>query len=382
MTLTRLTTLAAVLCLTLAPGSCGGGGSTPPPTGPTGEAEHRLTAPAGLTVTYFARGLSGVRAMTLGPDGAVYASLPGENRVVRVWDADGDGAADSTATAVSGLNRPYGLAFHGGWLYIANTDGVVRVHLDARGRAAGTPEELNAYSSGAGHWTRSILFARDGAMYVSIGSSCDLCVESAPDRAAVMRYDVDGKNGAVFARGLRNAVGMAVEPTTGAIWVSQNERDNLGDDVPPEEINILREHGEYGWPYCYSRNGAAVPTPDQSGATPERCAATIPAALEMQAHSAPLGMTFLDQATDLPAEYRSDLLVAFHGSWNRSTPTGAKVVRVHVAGGRPTGYEDFVTGWQLPDGSRWGRPVDVLVHRDGSVLISDDRNDAIYRVAR
>jgi len=186
----------------------------------------------------------------------------------------------------------------------------------------------------------------------------------------------------VFARGLRNAVGLAVNPSTHALWVSQNERDDIQpdhQDLPPEEINILASGKDYGWPYCYSLHGAAVPNPEYNDAG--RCASTVPAALEMQAHSAPLGMTFLDKATLLPADYRGDLLVAFHGSWDRDQPTGAKVVRVHISGGQPTSVEDFVSGWQRENGSRWGRPADVQVYKDGSVLISDDHSGSIYRVA-
>jgi glucose/arabinose dehydrogenase len=341
----------------------------------------RLTLPPGLSAAVFAR-VGGARFMALGPDGAVYVSRPGAGEIIRVIDADGDGSADAQTVAVSGLNRPHGLAFHGGFLYVANTDGVVRVRLAPDGTAATTPERLNSYSRGGGHWTRSIAFGADGAMYVAIGSSCNMCVERSSDRAAVMRYDADGKNGRVYASGLRNAVGIAMHPGTKQIWVTQNERDNIRpehEDLPPEEINILQDGGDYGWPYCY---GNRVPSPDREFNDPPRCARTIPPALEMQAHSAPLGITFLDRATMLPAEMRGDALVAFHGSWNRTVPTGAKVVRVRIQDGRPVAYEDFVTGWQGPNGRRWGRPVDVLVHRDGSILISDDSDGVIYRVAR
>lgn len=340
--------------------------------------EPRLTVPAGLQATVVAT-VPGARMMVLGPDGAVYVSQPGANQVTRLV-LGADGAVQSQTVAVKGLNRGHGMAFHDGWLYIANTDGVVRTKLGANGMATTTPEYVNHYSKGGGHWTRSLLFGPDGGMYVSIGSHCNLCVESDSDRAAVMRYDADGSHGRVYARGLRNAVGLAIEPTTHAIWVTQNERDNLEpnhQDLPPEEINILQDGGDYGWPYCY---GNRIPNPEYHDAA--RCAHTIPPALEMQAHSAPLGITFLTNATQLPADMRGDALVAFHGSWNRTTPTGAKVVRIHVRNAKPVSYDDFITGWQRPDGSRWGRPVDLLVLRDGSLLISDDASGEIVRIAR
>jgi glucose/arabinose dehydrogenase len=239
---------------------------------------------------------------------------------------------------------------------------------------------VNRYSGGGGHWTRTIVFGADSAMYVSVGSSCNLCVEQSSDRAAVLRFNEDGSGKRVYASGLRNAVGLAVEPSTGALWAAQTERDQLPPDhenLPPEEINILTDGGDYGWPYCY---GDRVPNPEFNDAA--RCARTIPPAAKLQAHSAPLGLSFLTRATLLPEEYRTDLLVAYHGSWNRDTPTGAKVVRVHVSGGQPGAVEDLVTGWQRADGSRWGRPVDVVVASDGSVMISDDTGDAIYRLSR
>ena len=343
--------------------------------------QGRLTLPAGFEITEFAR-VGGARFMALGPDGSVYVSRPTAGEVIRLVDADGNGEAESQAVAVSGLNRPHGLAFHGGYLYIANTDGVSRVRIGADGQTAGSAERVNSYSGGGGHWSRSIAFGADSAMYVAIGSTCNICVEKSPQRAAVMRFDENGANGRVFASGLRNAVGIAMNPATKQIWVTQNERDNLEpdhEDLPPEEINILQDGGDYGWPYCY---GNRVPSPDPDFNEPARCARTIPPALEMQAHSAPLGITFLDRATVLPPEWRGDALVAFHGSWNRSTPTGAKVVRVRVRDGKPVSYEDFITGWQGPNGRRWGRPADVMVYRDGSLLISDDAAGAIYRVTR
>jgi glucose/arabinose dehydrogenase len=343
--------------------------------------QSRLTLPPGFSISEYAK-VSGVRFMAVGPDGAVYASRPGVGEVVRVVDADGNGEGESQTVAVSGLNRPHGLAFHGGYLYIANTDGVVRVRLGPNGVASGAPQRLTSYSGGGGHWSRSIAFGADSAMYVAIGSSCNMCIERTPDRAAVMRYDENGGTGRVFSSGLRNAVGIAMHPVTKQMWVTQNERDNIEPDhenLPPEEINILQDGADYGWPYCY---GSRIPSPDREFHDPARCERTLPPALEMQAHSAPLGITFLDRATMFPADWRGDALVAFHGSWNRSDPTGAKVVRIRIRDGKPVSYEDFITGWQGPNGRRWGRPVDVVVHTDGSLLISDDAAGAIYRVTR
>jgi glucose/arabinose dehydrogenase len=340
--------------------------------------ETRLTPPAGTKATIFAT-VTGARAMVVGPDGAVYVSQPGSNQITRLTDADHDGVAE-TSVAVTGLKSPHGMAFHNGFFYIANTNGVVRVQLDETGKATGTPRQLNHYANGGSHWTRSIVFGTDGKMYVSIGSSCNVCVERDSTRAAVMQYDADGTHGRVYAKGLRNAVGIALHPTTHAVWVVQNERDNLEpnhENLPPEELNILQSGGDYGWPYCY---GNKIPSPEFHNAA--RCATTIAPALELQAHSAPLGLTFLQNATHLPTDQRGDVLVTYHGSWNRSTPTGAKVVRVRVVNNQPTGVEDFVTGWQRSDGSRWGRPVDVVVMTDGSVLISDDTSGEIIRISK
>ena len=340
--------------------------------------EPRLTAPAGFTVWTFASGLRGVRFLAVGPGPAIYATIPRSGRVVRLPDADHDGVADRIEVVAEGLNEPHGLAFHNGVLWVANTDGVVRIPIGANGLAAGPAVYVNHVPGGDGHSTRTVVFGTDGAMYVSVGSSCNLCIEQSAERAAILSFNEDGGGKRIFASGLRNAVGLAIHPVTGALWASQNERDNLAPDhenLPPEEINIVVDHGDYGWPYCY---GARIPNPEYHDAA--RCARTIPPALEIQAHSAPLGMTFLTRATAFPADYRGDLLLALHGSWNRDVPTGAKVIRVHVRNGKPVRAEDFITGWQLPDGKRWGRPADVVVAADGSVLVSDDASGAIYRV--
>ena len=192
--------------------------------------QRRLSLPDGFVIKEFAR-VGGARFMALGPDGSVYVSRPASDEVVRLADADGDGTAESQVVAVSGLNRPHGLAFHGGFLYIANTDGVMRVRLGPDGEATGDVQRVASYSGGGGHWSRSIAFGADSAMYVAIGSTCNVCIERTPDRAAVMRFDENGDNGRVYSSGLRNAVGIAMHPVTKQMWVTLNERDNIEPDT-------------------------------------------------------------------------------------------------------------------------------------------------------
>lgn len=337
----------------------------------------RLEAPQGLEVDYFARSLGGVRFMVLGPDGAVYASRPGAGVIVRLADTNGDGVAEDVTTVLSGLDQPHGMAFFRGAFYVAETGKLKRFAVGPNGRPGGTATEVTSYPARNGHSTRTVIVGPDSLLYVSVGSSCNICEGDIPARAVVLQVQPSSGQARPYSIGLRNAVGLAVNPATKAIWVTTHERDNLGDDRPPEEIDILKDGGDFGWPYCW---GDRQPNPEYDKAG--RCDATIPPALQMQAHSAPLGITFLKNATQLRGEYQGDALVAFHGSWNRSVPTGAKVVRIRIVDGKPVSYEDFVRGWQDASGNRWGRPADVLVNSDGSVLISDDNAGAIYRVHR
>ena len=408
--------VVALACTSLTAAAQPGNGSIPRSSIPMVAAlDGKLRVPQGLRVSVFADSVQNARFMAIGPDGAVYVSQPRAGRmggggrggaategpqyyggqVMRLVDRNNDGSADEREV-VARVEGAHGLAFHDGHLYVAGLRGVHRMKLDAAGKPTGQPEQLNTYPFTRGHSTRTLVFGRDGAMYVSIGSSCNICIEESPELAAVMRYDADGRNGRLYSAGLRNAVGMAVHPTTGEIWVSQHERDNLRpdhQDLPHEEINILRDGGHFGWPYCH---GDRVANPDSVVADSVRagiCERTLAPALNLQAHSAPLGLTFLDRATQLPAAYRGDALLALHGSWNRTIPVGTMVVRVRTREGKPVGYEEFITGWQGESTpgqapNRWGRPVDIVVHRDGSLLVSDDGQPgtgnigAIYRVHR
>ena len=333
-----------------------------------------VQVPQGFEVSIFAEGLLGVRMLELGPDDRLYAALSSAGEVVR-FDLNADGtAASGPAVVVSGLRQPYGLAFRNGDLYVGETHQVIRLTGPAFTRETIIVPGLPT----GGHWTREIEFGPDdGLLYVSVGSSCNLCEEGDARRAAVVRYTANGSGEEIIAEGLRNTVGLAFHPETGALWASQNERDRLGDDVPAEELNILVPGGaveHFGWPYCYENR---VPNPEY--ADPGRCVSTVPPALEMQAHSAPLGMVFYD-GDQFPAEYRGDLFLAFHGSWNRSEPTGYKVVRVRVENGQPVSYEDFAAGWLTGGGAVLGRPVAVEVGPDGSLYVSDDGVGRIWRV--
>ena len=315
--------------------------------------------------------------MVLGPDGAVYASRPGAGVIMRLADTDGDGVAEDITTVLTGLDEPHGMAFFRGSFYVAETGKLKRFAVGPNGRPGGAGVQVSSYAGNSGHSTRTVIVGPDSLLYLSVGSRCNICEGDTPERASVLQILPTTGETRPYSIGLRNAVGLAVHPVTKAIWVTTHERDNLGDDVPPEEIDILKDGGDFGWPYCWGERQA---NPEYN--KPGRCDTTIPPALMMQAHSAPLGITFLKGATQLRSEYQGDALVAFHGSWNRRNPTGAKVVRIRIADGKPVSYEDFVRGWQGASGDRWGRPADVLVNKDGSVLISDDAGNAIYRVHR
>jgi len=331
--------------------------------------EHDLTVPAGFKVSVFAENLGGIRYLALGPGGVVYASRPSRGVVLQLPDANHDGVADSVITVVSGLSQPFGLAFRGDTMYVAETNEVVRFDQGGGGAKTVIAPDLPT----GGHSTRTIVFGPDNRLYLAVGSSCNICDETDPRRAAIVLVNPAGGPWQPFATGLRNSVGLAFHPTTGELWATNNDRDNLGDDLPPEHLNIIKAGKYYGWPQCYL---PGKPNPEYPDA---KCDNVEPPALLVQAHSAPLGLAFYTGSM-FPADYRGDAFMTFHGSWNRSVPTGAKVVRVHVKNGRPVSSEDFITGWQLPDGSRWGRPVSLLVLPDGSLLVSDDAGGRIWRV--
>jgi glucose/arabinose dehydrogenase len=357
--------------------------SQPEPTvaqpGPTSVVSptDAITLPEGFGISVFQGDLNGPRMMALSPDGAIYVAERGTGRIVRLPDADRDGSSDGIQVVADGLDAPTSLAFfNDGSLYVAETTRVLRLaEPDANGVFQSRSTIIDGLPT-RGHVTRTVLFSADfRTLYVSVGSSCNVCTEADERRATIMAYTPDGANGQVYARGLRNAVGLALQPDSTTIWATNNGRDMMGDDLPPETVNVISGPAlDFGWPRCHAGD---VVDPDFGGAT--GCAGVTPPAVEMQAHSAPLGLAF-GAGTTFPAPYNSGLFVAFHGSWNRRTPTGYKLIFVPLNAGEPGPVQDFATGWLKADGTVWGRPVDVLAGADGSLYMSDDAGGAIYRI--
>lgn len=330
----------------------------------------RLSVPDGFKIEEYATNLGTPRFMALSPDNYLFVTIIGEGKVVGISDID-----DTTKHKIfaEGLKRPHGIAFQDGYLYVGETNQIARYKYDGYNEKLGEKEIVVPNLPTGGHFTRTVSFGPAGKMYVSIGSTCNVCIEKDKRRATVMRFNPDGTGGEIFATGLRNSVGLAWHPVTSELWATDNGRDWLGDNLPPDEINIVRGGKDYGWPYCY---GDRIPDPDFND--PVRCESTVAPVVELQAHSAPLGLTFYN-GDMFPDDYKGDLFVAYHGSWNRSVPTGYKVVRVKMKDGKPHGVEDFASGWMTAT-KKFGRPVDVLVGKKGELFISDDLGGVIYKI--
>ncbi|HEU5341153.1 PQQ-dependent sugar dehydrogenase [Edaphobacter sp.] len=351
-------------------------------------------APKGFKVELYAEGFREPRLIRTAPNGDLFLadSAAGEVKVLR--GVQSDGKAKTVSVYASGLDHPFGINFypngpHPKWVYIANTTSLVRFpYKDGDLKATAAPQTIvpvlpgYAQLRGGGHWTRDVVFSKDGQrMFISVGSASNVDNPDAHPRefhrADVLEYTPEGKFIKVYAYGIRNCVGEAINPTTGQLWCSTNERDNLGNNLVPDYITHIEEDGFYGWPWFYM---GGHQDPRLPGTHPELKSRVIVPDVLLQPHFASLEMTFYE-ASQFPAEYKGDAFAAEHGSWNRNHRAGYEVIRVPMKNGHATGeYEDFLTGFVRPDGKVWGRPVGVAVANDGSLFVTDDGTNSVWHV--
>ena len=342
---------------------------------------NQLEVPAGFSVSVFADNLQGPRTMMYAPNGDLFVAQSRTGSVVILRDTNNDVIPDTRSVYAQGLTGVFGMAFHDGYLYLGRTDSIIRYkYKDGDTQAQGMPEKLVDFPTG-GHSTRNIVFSRDGKkMYVAVGSASNKNDGEDPVRAAVNEYNPDGTGHRVFASGLRNPVALTIQPGTDTLWVSVNERDTLGDDLVPDYITSLKDGGFYGWPYSYIGSNY---DPEHKGKRPDLVQRAIVPDVLIPAHSAAVGLTFYT-GTQFPQRFRNGAFVGLHGSWNRSKLAGYRVAFVPFQNGKPAGPpEDFVTGWIINGGSpgtAWGRPVAPYVAKDGSLLVSDDGGNKIWRI--
>jgi glucose/arabinose dehydrogenase len=336
----------------------------------------KIALPPGFRIGVYAYGIPGARSLALGGKNTLFVGTRKEGKVYAVTDRDGDGRADGVATIAEGLNNPNGVAFRGAALYVAEIHRVINFDdIERRLDDPPAPTVVNdTFPRDERHGWKFIRFGPDGKLYVPVGAPCNVCERDDERYASIMRMNADGSGLEVFARGVRNTVGFDWHPETGELWFTDNGRDWMGDDVPPDELNRAPEADlHFGFPYIHGKD---IPDPKygKRGKPP----AFTPPARELGPHVASLGMRFYTGKT-FPARYRRQIFIAEHGSWNRTAPIGYRVTLVRLDGDRAISYEVFAQGW-LQGRKAWGRPVDVLVMPDGALLVSDDKAGAVYRI--
>ena len=337
---------------------------------------EKIKLPPGFQISLYAAGVDNARSMALGPGGVLFVGTRNAGRVYAVVDRNGDFVADEVIPIARGLDMPNGVAFRNGALYVAEVSRVLRFDgIVARLRNPPTPVVVSdRFPKDEHHGWKYIGFGPDGMLYVPVGAPCNVCERDDGPYATIMRMKPDGSDLEVFAAGVRNTVGFDWHPVTGDLWFTDNGRDWMGDDLPPDELNRAPAKGlHFGFPYCH---GGTVPDPDFG--RKQGCEKFTPPVALLAPHAAALGMRFYTGAM-FPKPYRHRVLIAEHGSWNRSAPTGYRITSVRLDESGTPRYEIFAEGW-LQGSRAWGRPVDLLVLPDGSLLVSDDRAGAIYRI--
>ena len=336
-----------------------------------------ITLPPGFRIAVYAADIPGARSLTLGAKGTLFVGSRGEGKVYAVLDRNGDGVADQVVTVAKGLNTPNGVAFFGDALYVAEINRVLRYDgIESRLSDPPRPVVVNdSFPKDRHHGWKFIRFGPDGLLYVPVGAPCNICESADARYASIMRMNRDGSALEIFARGVRNTVGFDWHPVTKELWFTDNGRDWMGDDRPPDELNHAPKKGmHFGYPYCH---GAGILDPEFGKG--KSCTAYTSPALELGPHVASLGMRFY-RGNLFPAAYRNQIFIAEHGSWNRSTAIGYRITLASLEGSRAVKYEVFAEGW-LQDGSVSGRPVDIQEMPDGALLVSDDRAGVIYRIS-
>lgn len=340
----------------------------------------KIRLPEGFHITTFAEGIKNARSLCLSPSGTLFVGTRSEGNVYALRDTNGDLVADLQYTLATGLNMPNGVALRNGSLFVAEVNRILR-YDDIENRLSNPPAPVvvfDGYPSESHHGWKYIAFGPDGKLYVPVGAPCNICEREEPVYASITRLDVDnpGKGYEVVQHGIRNSVGFTWHPQTKELWFTDNGRDYLGDDQPACELNHATQNGQhFGYPYCHQGD---IPDPKFGAKRP--CSDFVPPAQKLGPHTAPLGLEF-GLSDQWPAAYKNQILIAEHGSWNRSKKIGYRVTLVHVdEQGKCTGYQPFADGWLGADESVWGRPVDLEWMPDGSLLVSDDQADAIYRI--
>lgn len=342
-----------------------------------------INAPEDIEVSVYARGIKSARFFAFGPNDTLFVGSSSDDSIYVVRDKDGDGTAEDVKKIDSSLSTPHSVFYYNGDLYLGEE---TRVSVYRNMTEDGTYEKKDVIIdnlpggnrlTGGGHKTRTVVVGPDNRLYVSIGSSCNVCDEDDKRRATIMRYNLDGSGEETFATGLRNTVGFDFDDS-GELYGADMGRDLIGDDIPPEEINKIEQGKNYGWPYCY---GNKINNPEYKDNAQYCTDSTVAPAFEIQAHSAPLGFLFM-KATERdmwPDQFQSGYFVALHGSWNRTTPTGYKVVWVDTSGVQPKQH-NFLTGFLDDKEGVWGRPVGLGFDSNGNLYVSDDKQDLIYKV--
>lgn len=338
----------------------------------------KLKVPEGFSISFFAKDVDNARSLALGDNGTVFVGNRKGKNVYALVDADKDGVAEKKYTVVSGLNTPNGVAFLNGSLYIAELSKIWRIdNIESTLDNPAKPVLVNdSFPTEEHHGWKYIAFGPDGKLYIPVGAPCNVCDDNAKDKrfSSIMRMNADGSGLEVYAHGVRNTVGFTWEPQSKELWFTDNGRDMLGDDIPPDELNVATKKDEnFGFPYCHA---GEVMDPEYGKG--KNCADFKSPAAKLTPHGAALGIKF-NTGGMFPDKYKNQVFIAEHGSWNRSKPIGYRIMLATVEGGEVKSYEPFIDGW-LNNGEAWGRPVDVLFLKDGSLLVSDDHANAVYRV--